>query len=225
MSNKDLTKEQLEHDPMVDSYAKVVAFFSTHRNLLVGILAGAVVLIGGAIGLDFYRKSTEEKASRLMSFAEMSFNKGDYEKALKGDEENFTLGFEAIASKYGSTNAGNLALYYAAICEYNLGNAETALSFMKSFDIPDGIMGLAALGFYGNLLLDTGSFEDAAKTFEKAASWVKSETTTPYYLAKSAQAWLDAGKTDKAKAIANKIIDNYPSASEVGVAQRIAGAL
>jgi TolA-binding protein len=225
MSQPEISKEQLEHDPMVDTYAKVAGFFSTHRNLLVGILAGAVVLIGGAIGFDFYNRSQEAKASRLMSFAEASFNKSDYEKALKGDEEELTPGFEEIATKYSGTNAGNLARFYAAVCEFNMGNAETALAYMKSFDTPDGILGVSALGFYGNLLLDAGKTAEAAYKFESAAEWVKSDAVVPFYLAKAAQSYFDAGNKDKAKNLANRIVDEYPAAQEIVTAQRILGMM
>lgn len=221
MSKEVLDHEQLVHDPMVDTYAKVAGFFQTHRMLLAGILGGSLLLLAGFIGYDLYSKSQEEKAALLLSFAEKSFNNGDFEAALKGNEAELTPGFEKIASGYSSTNSGNLALYYAAVCEFNLGNGETALAYIESFDFPEGILGLSAMGFYANLKLDAGKAGEAAEVFEKASVWVESETTSPYYLAKAAQAFLDAGSKKDARRTAEKLLDTYPNATEAAQGQKI----
>lgn len=225
MAKRRLTKEQLEKDVLIDSYEKVQTFYEENRNSILISAIAAILVIGGAIGYYYYSQSQERKAQQLMGYAEDYFLTGDFQKALEGSEEEFTVGFEQIINNYSRTDAANLARYYAAVSEYNLGNTEEALSHMQDYEVPEGIMGVAPLSFHAVLLTELQRHEEAAEMYVKAANWDKNESTTPYNLLEAAYAYRDAGNRQTAREIANRILEEYPNSSQAPQAEKLKGLL
>ncbi|MDZ7715247.1 MAG: hypothetical protein U5J95_03460 [Balneolaceae bacterium] len=142
---KKLTQEELEQDPLLQSYSKLQEFYLSNKNTIIGAGIAVILAIGLSIGYYYYSTAQEQEAQGLLSQAENYYLNAEYEKALTGSDEDFTVGFEQIISNYSGTDAANLASYYAAVCEYNLGNTQQALSYMNEFEVPDGILGVGPL--------------------------------------------------------------------------------
>jgi TolA-binding protein len=149
----------------------------------------------------------------------------DYKKALEGSEEDFTVGFQQIINNYPRTEAANLARYYSAVSEYNLGNTEKALQYINEYEIPEGIMGVAPLSFKGIVLSDMGDYSTAAEAYIQAAQWKENDSTTPYNYLQAAVALHEAGNNQKAQEYAQKIVDEYPDSPQVAEAQKLLGML
>lgn len=222
---KKLTKQELEQDPLINSYARVNAFYQEHKTTLIVSAIAVVLLIGLSIGYYYYSLTQEREAQQLMTAAEQYYRNANYERALSGSEEEFTVGFEQIINNYGGTNAGNLARYYAAVCEYNLGNLEEALNYVREFDAPDGILGVGPISFHAMVLTDLGRHNEAAEIYVEAAEWDMNESTTPYNYLEAANAYYDAGQYDMARQYARAIVDDYPNSNQVADANRILGLL
>lgn len=222
---KKLTKEELEQDPLLQSYAKVQQTYLENKNTIIGAAIAVIVIIGLSFGYYYYSQSQETRAQELMGVAETYFLNGNYEAALSGSEQEFTVGFEQIINNYSGTKAGNLARYYAAVSEYKLGNTEQALEYMREFEVPEGIMGVAPLSFKAVLLTETGSHQEAADTYVQAAELDENDATTPYNYLEAASAYNDAGNSDQARNYAQKVVDEYPNSPQVPEAERLLGRL
>lgn len=222
---KNFTEEELEQDPFLKSYAKTAQFYQENRNVIIGSAVAVILAIALAIGYHYYQKSQNEEAQRLMSTAEVEYLQGNYESALTGSDEDFTIGFEQVINNYGGTEAGNLARYYAAVCEYNLGDTKQALSYIDKYEVPDGILGVGPLSFHAMMLTETGQHQEAAKLYVKAAEWDENESTTPYNYLEAANAFHDAGDIENAQKYAEMITVNYPNSSQVTEANRLLGQL
>ncbi len=222
---KKLSKEQLETDVLVTGYAKTISYIQKNTNLLIGITIAVLVLIGGSIGYYFYGQSQERAAQAFLGYSEQLYIDGDYEAALNGDDTVFGVGFAAIISSYGRTNAANLARYYAALSEAELGNSDAALSYMSRFRAPKGILGVGPLAFHAVLLDDAGKYKEAAAKFEEAANRDENPSTTPQNLLRAAQASLLAGDTRKASALVERILKEYETSPAALNAQKIQGQI
>jgi TolA-binding protein len=151
----------------------------------------------------------------------------NYDLALNGDEAG--AGFLAVADEYGSTKAGNLAKHYAGICFLHLGDLENAAKYLAKYKAVKGIaaevVNAQNLGLQGDVAVEQGDFEKAAKLFAKAVKASDNNFTAPLYLYKQALALVAAGKNAEAVACYKAISEKYPSSAEARDADKALGAL
>ncbi len=223
--SKRLKNEDLEQDLLIEYSSRFVHFYNQNKAAVLGGGIGFVLVIGLTIGYFMYSSQQETQAQNLLGIAEQSLFQGDYETALYGDEEEFTLGFVQIANNYSRTDAGNLAIYYAAVSEFELGNHESALNFIERFNKPRGIMGVSPATFHATVLLEMERYEDAAAMFERAANWDENSATTPSNLFQAAQAYHEAGLNEDASRVLEQILQDYPNSTVASRAQRLKGSL
>lgn len=220
-----LKKEELEQDILIEYSSRLMHFYENNKATVIGGTIGLVLAVGLIIGYVIYSGNQEAEASSLLGIAEQELLQGNYQEALNGNEQDFTLGFVQIADNYGGTKSGNLAHYYAAIAEYELGNYEQALSHIQEYDVPRGILGVAPISMHANILVELERYEEAASQFERAANWDDNTSTTPYNLYKAAEAHSEAGNTEQALAHIETIINDYPNSQQLAQAERLRGNL
>ena len=223
--SKGLKKEDLEQDILIEYSSRFMYFYENNKGAVIGAGVGLVVVIGLIIGFFVYSGQQEEEAQNLLGIAEEQLMQGNYETALYGNEQDFTLGFEQISNNYPRTSAGNLATYYAAVSDFELGNMESALQRMQNFDVPDGIMGVAPLSLHAILLSELDRYEDAAEKYIEAAEWNENTSTTPYNLLEAANAYNEAGSTVQAIQVVDRILEEYPNSLQAAEAKRLKGLL
>src|SRR5699024_9846659 len=146
---KKLTKEELEQDALLNTYAKITEFYLEHKTVIISSAVAVILAIGLAIGYHYWKKGQNKEALNLITDAQTYFREGNYEAALNGSKEDFTVGFAQIINKYGGTKAGDLARYYAAVSSFKLGNTDQALDYMDDYDPPSGILGVPPISFHG----------------------------------------------------------------------------
>lgn len=215
----------MEQDLLVEYSSRFMHFYNQNKAAVIGGGIGIVLVIGLVIGYFVYSNQQEQEAQALLGIAERAFAEGDYETALYGNEEEFTLGFSQIANNYSGTDAGNLSWYYAAVSEFELGNYEAALDYFNRFDVPEGVLGVSPTSFHAVILAELGRYADAAEKFEEAARWDENESTTPYNLYEAAEAHLEAGNRDRALEHVETILNDYSSSGQADKARRLKGLL
>lgn len=224
MSNK-LSKEELQSDPLINSYQNTVAFINENKITILAITISVVVVIASLIGYNFYSAAQEEQAQQLLSTAESYYVEGDYEKALNGDTFELTYGFLGIANEFSGTEAGNLAIYYAAVSSFKLGEIEQAVDYIDRYDAPDGILGVGPISFSAKMHQLSGDTQKAADLFLKAANWDENASTTPYNLYKAAELFYELGSYEKATELTDRILKEYTGSSETANAQKLQGRI
>ena len=223
--SKHLSKEELESDPLIENYNKAANFFNENKTTIFAVLISLIVVIGALVGYNFYSANQESEAQQLLAIAEGYYSEGDFDKALNGDSFELTYGFLAITNDYSGTEAANLAIYYAAVSNFKLGNIELAIDGLSKFDAPKGILGVGSISFNAKLYQANGSDEMAAELFMKAAEWDINDSTTPYNLYNAAETYFKMENYSKAEELANRIIDDYPTSEEVSKSQNLIGKI
>ena len=180
-------------------------------------LSTAVFAIVGVIALylgygKFYAEPLNEEAHAEMFMAEKYFETDSFNLALNGDGQY--LGFIDIASDYSGTSAGNLANYYAGICHLNLGDNESAIDLLSSFNANDEIVSSIAFGGIGDAYMNLGDSDKAISFYEKAAKNSNNKFTTPIYLKKAALAHESNGDYNDALKHYEKIKAEYGETRE-----------
>lgn len=222
---KRLSKEQLETDPLLTSYYLFTSFLIRNLAAVIGISLAVILLIGGGVLYYFYTERQEHEAQELLVRAEQAFQQGEYEIALEGDADMLSVGLVEIINDYGRSNAGNLARYYAAVAESELGNYEQALQYIRDFDPPSGILGVGPIAFQAVIHANLNNYEEAARFFVQAAEWDENESTTPQNLLQAAQAYMEAGDNSQAIKLVERIVNEYEDSRSAEQAQRLEGML
>lgn len=167
----------------------------------------------------------QQDASSEMYIAEFYFQNNDYDKALNGDSIlsidnigdtmiSFYKGFIKISKEYSSTNIGNIACYYAAICQINLGQYENSLNSLNNFETDDKIISSLAKGLKGDANMELGNTNKAMSFYKSAATDNINSFTTPYFMMKQAKILESNEDFSSALEIYNSIKLDYPESKE-----------
>lgn len=220
------TPNEVQNDDLlIDASAKALFYYHENKQKIIGGALAVLIAVSGIIGYIFWNNSKENEAQVLLGIAEQYLAFGDYSGALYGVESEFTIGFTQISDRYGSTQAGNLAHYYAAIAHFELQNFEEAASHIQKYDQPNGILGVGSLTLQGEILTELGNYKAAAETFVRAAEWNENAVTTPELLLEAALAWERAGEFENANDILDQILTSYPQSLQVTRAEVLKGSI
>jgi len=197
---KKSTSEKESFQSVGNTVSKVENFVENKQKIIIYILIGILVVVLGILAYNnFIRKPRVQNAWTEAYQAEYYFEKDSFNLALNGDIEN--LGFLDIIDEYGSTPMGNAAKYYAGVCYMRLGDFESALSVLKSFNSKDPAVGPQGEALIGDAYVELGELDKAVKQYLKAAEKASNEFLSPEYLMK-------AGRT-------YELLNNYKKALEV----------
>lgn len=182
-----------------------------YKSLLIGV--GAIVAV--ILFLNFLNSSKNSSNIEAQNYIFASvnyFEKDSFNLALNGDGQNF--GLLEIIDEYGSTDAGNLAYYYAGASYLNLGDNDNAITYLSKFSANDEIVSSVALGSLGDAYMNTGKTDKAISSWKKAANNSNNSFTSPLYLMRAAMALEDKGNTAEAIKLYQSIKDNYSSSDQ-----------
>ncbi len=209
MLKKHIPKDEITKDVLVTYYARLVDFLNSNTKAVIIAGVAVVIVLGLGIGYYYYEQQQDTKAEQLMTNAEKYLRDADYEKALNGDPQNFTVGFSQIVNKYSGTKAGNLSLYYAAVCEFNLNHFQKALDYIQKYEVPGGILGVGPISLHAVILSNLDKYKEAGDLYMKAAHWEDNDNTTPYNLIAAANAYVKAKDMSNAHKAVTEVLDNY----------------
>jgi len=214
-----MTKKKIESEKdevIVDVeqvYSKTEDFINENQNVIIGVVGALIAVVVAFYAYNrVYLEPLEQEAQGQMFMAEQYFQKDSFDLALNGDG-NY-LGFLDVADEYGSTEAGNLAHFYAGICYLRKGSFEEAISELGDFDEAGEMLEPVALGAIGDAYMELDNVSEALSYYEKAVSASDNDFTTPIYLQKAGFAAEKAGKFDKAIDYYTQVKEKYPTTNE-----------
>lgn len=136
---------------------------------IVYVGSAIILLIGGYYGYQqVFAKPQEEKAADAIWHAQQYFQQDSLKLALNGDGQ--FPGFEKVASSYSGTKAGNLAKFYAGVCNLRLGDFKKAESYLKDFSTDAKEIQAIAYSRLGDTYAEQGKKAEAVGMYAKAGS-------------------------------------------------------
>ena len=147
---------------------KAKDFWAKYSKLILGVGTALILIVGGFfVYKNFFQKPKEEKAAEAMFKAEDYYRKDSVNLALNGDGQS--LGFLKIISRYGGTDAANLAHFYAGSCYIKLDDNANAIKHLKDFSTDAKQIQQRAYKLLGDASADLGKNADALDYYKKAA--------------------------------------------------------
>ena len=226
-------RHDLKHDKFVDEIGALSQRARANQRVLLGIAAAVlgIALIG--FGIYFYRANREEQAQQALATAietaEASVGEqppqGQTGPHFKTEEERTAASerlFRDVRSKFGSTDAADVAGLYLARVAVSKGDVKTARSMLEEFvdDHEDSILvGPARFSLY-QLRIENGEAAQVAREVE--AELAKGEPVLPgdSLLVLLAQAYDVQGNAAKSKEAYRRITNEFPESPYVVEAAR-----
>ncbi len=201
-------------DPNLQGFQLI---YEKNKNVINYVGGGLAIIIVAIVYFKlFYMPEQEKEAANEMYMAENLFERDSFNLALKGgimvmtpDGQKQMMGFEQVAENYGLTKTGNLANYYAGICNLRMGKYEQAIEYLKKYDGNDEIISSIAIGAIGDANMELNKADEAVKYYLKAAENSKNEFTTPYFLKKAGFAYEVAGDYQKSVDVYERLSKEY----------------
>jgi tetratricopeptide (TPR) repeat protein len=210
--------------------SRTEAWVEKNQKAVLGVIGVIAVCVLGYFAYQQYiQKPKETEAMNEMFQAQNYWEQALtapakdslYNLSLQGGEGKF--GFLDIIENYGSTNAANLAHYYAGMAYLNTNKYQEAIDQLDQFSSDDDILGPLAKGAIGDAFAQLNQNEDALKYYQEAASMRTNDFTTPRFLLKAGIAALSLDQNDKALKYFKTIADDYPESSEAAKAEIYTG--
>ena len=196
-------------------------FFERNRNLILGIAVAFFVAVAGYfVYQTFVKIPAEKNAAVAMQQAQVQFERDSFALALT-NPGNGGLGFLDIISEYGSTKAGNLANYYAAVSYLNLQEPAAALDYIGSFDADGKLLPAMKYGVMGDAQSELDQMDKAAASYQDAVDAAGDNfLTAGYYLNKLALLQLHQGKDAEALASFKRLKTDFGNSPEAAGADK-----
>jgi len=210
----DKKNKQVDNLTEVESALTRTEQFLESNQKLISIVIGAIVVIAvGYLALNkFYIEPRTKNAQDQMFMAQNYFEKDSFNLALNGDGNN--LGFLDIIDDFGSTDAGNLANYYAGVSYLHMGQFDKAIDYLNKFDTDDALLGPISIGAQGDAQLELGKTEKALDLYTKAYKLNDNVLTSPIYMLKAGEILESTNKTADALKIYEAIKLKFPDSNE-----------
>ncbi|GHT76863.1 hypothetical protein AGMMS50262_16300 [Bacteroidia bacterium] len=203
-----------------DIISKTDQFIDKHlKNLLIAVGVVILIVVGILAFRHFYLIPKEKEAEEAIFPGQMYFANQQWEIALNGDSVNY-IGFEGIIDEYGTTSTANLAKAYAGLCQYQLGDYESALKNLKAYSGKEQLFAAQVTGAIGDCKVNLGQVKEAVADFKAAADKANNSLLSPIYLNKAAAAQESLGNYKEALALYNTIKSKYPGSSEAATVDK-----
>lgn len=199
-------------DPNEAVIAKAKDFWSQYGKITTIIASAVIVIAGGYLAYKyFYKDPNEVKAADYIYKAEDYYRHDSVRLALNGDGIN--PGFLKVISRYGGTEKGNLAKFYAGDCYLKLGDNANAIKYLKDFSTGSKLVQARAYKLLGDAYADQGKNSEAFDYYKKAAGYFEEDNVnTPEYLFMAAYfADKVMKKSSEAISLYKKLKEKYPS--------------
>ncbi|HMP93659.1 MAG TPA: tetratricopeptide repeat protein [Phnomibacter sp.] len=188
---------------------KARGFWEKYSKPIVYGGGALIILLAGYYGFKkFYSQPREEKANEAIWHAQQYFEQDSLRLALNGDGQY--AGFEKVAKTHSGTKAGNLAKFYAGICNLRLGDYKKAVDYLGDFSTPAKEIQAIAYSRLADAYAELGKKEEALKNYEKAARhFPEQESLSAENLFRAGLLAETMGKNDQAIKYYKEIKEKY----------------
>ena len=209
-----MAKEKMEkarEQAAAEAVSKTDRFFKENGKTISIIAVCAVLITLCILGYERFIRAPKVAEYRAKAFsAENAFKAGEYEKAFAGDEE--IVGFEELIDTYGRA-ADKSAWMYAGVCQLQLGNYESAISYLKKYNGKEPILAARAFACIGDVYVGLNELKEALTWYRKAISEADNMFAATYML-KAGIVCEEMGDNAAALAFYKDIKDKYPQSIE-----------
>ncbi|MFO7868766.1 MAG: tetratricopeptide repeat protein [Bacteroidales bacterium] len=217
MAQKHEDPENLEK--IESSLTKAEQYIEDNQKKLTYIVGIIVVVIAAFfIYKSRVAEPREAEAVDVMWEAQRYFEQDSFHIALYGNANVY--GFEYVIDKFGATESGNLAHYYAGICYLHMKEYDNAIDLLKEYSPNEDLLAQTRMSLLGDAYSNKEQYEKAAKNYEKAADISESVQFSPLFLIKAGQCYEKLEQYDKALKVYTRIKNEFGDSDKINQVEK-----
>lgn len=180
------------------------------------VLAVLIIGFGAWFAYDAWVVQPKEAQAQDAIFkAQEYFAQDSLRKALDGD--GVSKGFLSVINNYNGTKTGNLAKYYAGLCDLRLGSYSEAVKYLSDFSTDSKPVQMMAYGSLGDAYSELNKKSDAVDAYKKAATTFQDDKdNSAEYLFRAALLSEVLGKNKEALDMYKEIKEKYSGTQRGG---------
>ena len=200
-------KELKQPDEFNKTITRIIDYTSEHAKKIVIAIAVIIAILIAAYFINTSSENNTLEANQLYDNAIAQLQAGDSEGALAG--------FLNTVDQYPDEGISNIALYYAAVINFNKSNYSESVNLLNRFEsseVNDPMLVESATLTQGLAYFNQNEWQRAIDYFSKIT-----DPTSPYeQQAKlySAMSYEKLGDTDRAKSIYNQLSQNQAGTTQ-----------
>jgi predicted negative regulator of RcsB-dependent stress response len=199
-------KEELREDQLATATFRARSFYEENERAVQIAAAVLGLLIVGIVGWKWWTERQDVRAAEALGGVLTAYEQGNYQEALEGVDGR--PGLLAIADRYGATDTGNLATFFAADALYQLGRYDDAARYFAQYDADEDLLGASALAAQAGLREQRGEWAEAGALYLRAAETYPAPATAPDYLMAAAGTFEAAGDLDRARETLRGLVES-----------------
>ncbi|MBL1212084.1 MAG: tetratricopeptide repeat protein [Ignavibacteriae bacterium] len=217
---KKISRKKVKEDKLVTYYSKTLEFYEKNQTkIIIAVGALAVIILAMVLWSNKMEQSNLEATKQLARVLPI-YESGNYQEAIDGRAGTNIVGLKSIVEEYGSTAQGEIAKIYLANANYYLDNIDEAQKYYSDYSGGDALFKAAALAGEASCYSAKGNYDKAAEYYKRAAKVSENNAANAEYLLKAGINFIEAGKSDDAKDVLEKIKSDYAASSFVTNANR-----
>jgi TolA-binding protein len=209
-----LTRQELKQDRLVDLTYKLEHYYYEHKNLVLGIAIGILVVVVGGVLVSRMMSGAKLEESYELTKAKTTYGMGSLSLAK---EE-----FEVVVNKYSGDAAGE-AKYFLGRIAFEQNDLSTAQAhfetYLKDYSV-DNYLNAAAMAGLAATKEAQGKSEEAAKLYEQVAKDHPDLPYAPQSLIDAERLYLKINQKDKGIELLKLVRDKYPESSLAAQAKK-----
>jgi tetratricopeptide (TPR) repeat protein len=199
-----LTKQELKEDPVITWIYGLADRVQQNRNVVFGVLAALVVLVGGGTMWAQANAKKEAEARTTLAEASTAYWGGNYGRTVQLADQ--------VILDAGGTKAAVDAMRMKADALFWQGSFDTAATLYQEVlkkDRTDSPIRLAVQQSLAFALESKRDFAGAAALFEEIAEKAPDRTNAADFYVAAGRAWRGAAQPAKARAMFEKVATEY----------------
>lgn len=233
-------KRQIKQDEFATGLAKALAWLQSHRDeVRVTAVVLAVVMLGagglayfqakrGSEAREAFAEAMELYAAPAASELPEGFDPPSGVTVMPTAAEKYrkaAAAFDGVERRFGGTDQGVRAKYYAALCRIELGEhgatqqareALTAIAARRDLPLESSLARLAL----AELQRRSGEVEEAAEAYRQLLEDSASAVPRDHVLMRLAELYDEARRVAEARASYKRLADEFPASVYAGEARQ-----
>jgi len=210
---KKLSKKEIKEDKLVSFMYNAESFYDDHKSKIISYGLILVIAIAAAYFYVNQQRVANENAGLELSRVMKIFDGGSYLEAIEGRQGTNIIGLKRVVEEYGGTENGESAKIFLANSYSYLGNYEEAFKYFEDYGGNIQVYKASAMAGMGGYYSSKKEYKKAADLYKSAAGVFDLNAQNPDYLLNSAVNYYNSGDREEAKALLEKIKEDYSTSN------------